>query len=105
MGRYEAIWNGRDDTGGKVAIRTYFYHLEVGDISETKRMLLLRKIRLMQPLVIVLRLCCQGVEFLALAGWLTILPPPRSCHNRWHDPQRVIRFSGLLSPPRLRGTM
>ena len=41
-GRHEAIWNGRDDTGRRVASGTYFYRLEAGDYSETKRVALVK---------------------------------------------------------------
>jgi predicted GH43/DUF377 family glycosyl hydrolase len=41
-GRNEAVWNGRDDTGRQVASGTYFYRLEAGEYSETKRMALIK---------------------------------------------------------------
>jgi hypothetical protein len=41
-GRNEAIWNGRDDTGKRVASGTYFYRLEAGEYSETRRMALIK---------------------------------------------------------------
>jgi photosystem II stability/assembly factor-like uncharacterized protein len=42
QGHSEAVWNGRDDTGRRVSSGTYFYHLEVGEYSETKRMALVK---------------------------------------------------------------
>jgi hypothetical protein len=39
-GRHEVIWNGRDESGRKVASGTYFFRLEAGNDSETKRMVL-----------------------------------------------------------------
>ena len=41
-GRHESIWNGLDDTGRQVASGTYFYRLEAGEYSETKRMVLIK---------------------------------------------------------------
>ncbi len=42
QGRQEAIWNGRDDSGRQVAAGVYFYRLEAGEYSETKRMALIK---------------------------------------------------------------
>jgi hypothetical protein len=41
-GRHEVVWNGRDDSGRQVASGTYFYRLEAGAYSETKRMVLIK---------------------------------------------------------------
>ena len=41
-GRYKAVWNGRDDRGREVSSGVYFYRLEVGDYSSTKKMLMLK---------------------------------------------------------------
>jgi hypothetical protein len=42
LGRHEVVWNGRDDSGRLVASGTYFYRLEAGEYSETKRMALVK---------------------------------------------------------------
>ncbi len=41
-GRYEIRWNGKDDFGRDVGSGVYFYSLEAGVLSTTKRMLLIR---------------------------------------------------------------
>jgi hypothetical protein len=41
-GRHEVVWNGRDDTGRKVAAGVYFYRLTAGPWSEMKRMVLVK---------------------------------------------------------------
>ena len=41
-GRKEAVWNGRDVRGRQVSAGVYFYLLDAGKFSETKRMLLVK---------------------------------------------------------------
>ena len=41
-GSHGIVWNGRDDNGRQVASGTYFYRLEAGSYSETKRMVLIK---------------------------------------------------------------
>jgi len=42
QGRNEVVWNGRDVDGRQVATGVYFYRLEAGEYSETKRMVLIK---------------------------------------------------------------
>lgn len=41
-GKYEAIWDGKDDSGKKVSSGIYFYQLKTPDYTATKKMVLLR---------------------------------------------------------------
>ena len=41
-GRYETMWNGRNDAGHQVASGVYFYRLEAGPYSEMKSMVLVK---------------------------------------------------------------
>lgn len=41
-GRREVVWTGRDDYGQQVAAGVYFYRLDAGEYSETKRMALVK---------------------------------------------------------------
>jgi hypothetical protein len=41
-GQYRIVWDGKDDFGNPVTSGMYFYQLGVGEISQTKKMLLLK---------------------------------------------------------------
>lgn len=41
-GNHQVVWDGRDDKGEKVGSGIYFYRLEAGGYSETKRMILVK---------------------------------------------------------------
>lgn len=41
-GRYEVVWDGKDDRGKEVTSGVYFYRLETAGYKETKKMILLR---------------------------------------------------------------
>ena len=41
-GRHEVVWNGRDETGRVVPAGVYFYRLDAGRYSETRRMALVK---------------------------------------------------------------
>jgi hypothetical protein len=42
QGRHEVVWSGQDERGGSVPSGVYFYRLETGGLSQTKRMSLVR---------------------------------------------------------------
>jgi flagellar hook assembly protein FlgD len=41
-GTQEVTWQGRDSNGEQVATGVYFYRLDAGEFSETKRMALVK---------------------------------------------------------------
>jgi hypothetical protein len=41
-GQHRVHWDGRDDTGGEVGAGVYFYRLEAGEYTATRRLVLLR---------------------------------------------------------------
>jgi hypothetical protein len=41
-GRYEVVWDGRDEKGKEVSSGIYFYQLKTGDYKEIRKMVLLR---------------------------------------------------------------
>lgn len=41
-GRQEAVWNGRDANGRTISAGVYFYRLEAGSYSETKRLVMVK---------------------------------------------------------------
>lgn len=41
-GVYYQIWDGKDDNGQKVSSGVYFYKLNVGNVSKTKKMMMLK---------------------------------------------------------------
>lgn len=41
-GRYEILWNGRDNSGNQVASGIYFYRITAGNFVKTRKMILMR---------------------------------------------------------------
>jgi flagellar hook assembly protein FlgD len=41
-GVHDVTWDGHNQQGGPVASGTYFYRIQAGDFSETKKMCLMR---------------------------------------------------------------
>ncbi|MCP4705323.1 MAG: T9SS type A sorting domain-containing protein [candidate division Zixibacteria bacterium] len=41
-GNYSVNWNGTDNNGNKMASGIYFYQLQIGDYTETKKMILMK---------------------------------------------------------------
>jgi hypothetical protein len=42
IGKHSFIWNGKNDYGISVSSGTYIYRLKVGQLTETKKMILIR---------------------------------------------------------------
>ncbi|MBU0528539.1 hypothetical protein KKF86_02120 [bacterium] len=41
-GKYEVVWNGKDDHGQSVCGGIYLYELQAGDFTQTRKMVLLK---------------------------------------------------------------
>ena len=41
-GVYDVTWDGRDDSGRRIASGVYFYRLRIGSFTATKKMLMLK---------------------------------------------------------------
>ena len=41
-GAYTVIWNGQDDRGKKVASGVYFYRLQAGGFTTTRKMVIIK---------------------------------------------------------------
>jgi len=41
-GTYSVVWNGRDENGVKVTSGVYFYRIDAGEFSMTKKMVLMK---------------------------------------------------------------
>jgi len=41
-GRYSIIWDGRNDSGGKVSSGIYFYQIRAGDYTTTRKMVMMK---------------------------------------------------------------
>jgi flagellar hook assembly protein FlgD len=41
-GPHSAVWDGRDDSGSPAASGVYFYRLQAGNVTETRKMVLIK---------------------------------------------------------------
>jgi len=41
-GQYQVTWDGKNDSGREVSSGVYFYKLKVGDLSQSKKLVLIR---------------------------------------------------------------
>jgi hypothetical protein len=41
-GEYQVMWDGKNNSGKEVASGVYFYKLKVGDLSETRKLVLIK---------------------------------------------------------------